>query len=205
MPIINNKGNKDLFIHIPKTGGQSLLSFYGYFDTQGYQLQPSSKKLLFGHSENFKWEWTHLTAKEVDKLGVDYRHKYAIIREPFERVVSEYRYKRTSHDLRLFDCTRLSFDDFVNGLATLWARLQEFSQPLRCHFIPQSNFVDKDTKIIRFNHLAEEVRENFGFKIPHHNRSVGANKKANFANPKTKKLIYKLYSRDYDELSEYWA
>jgi chondroitin 4-sulfotransferase 11 len=104
MPIL--KTHRAIYIHIPKTGGTSL----------AWSLEPNIKKsrstLLGKIPFYYKWLypnhlwWHHLTASEIRKLvgrkTFSEYFKFAFVRNPWDKMSSQYFYWRDSGRLREF-------------------------------------------------------------------------------------------------------
>ena len=100
------------FVHVPRTGGSSIEHVLGICgdDNQG-ALTPARLDLLFGLVGTKVLQ--HLTATAIrEKLGkkiYDDYFKFAFVRNPYDRVVSEYHVRQ-----RLLPNIKMSFGDFVH-------------------------------------------------------------------------------------------
>lgn len=104
--------HKTIFVHIPKTAGQSIERLF--LDDLGLSWDARSALLLRPNPDPAcgPERLAHLYAEEYVSLGYvspeDYAasYKFAIVRDPFARCVSEYNYRYLKK--------RVSFDDFLN-------------------------------------------------------------------------------------------
>lgn len=138
---------KIIFVHIPKTGGSSIEHI---FDLQ----QPSR---LF--SCDVLPVLQHLipsalrTRMQPDEWISFF--KFTVIRNPYDRIVSEYHWRKT-HNL-----TTLSFEDFLHEARDVVRRQDYYNTPLNDHFIPQVDYF-KDIEydfVLKFENLSEDFLE----------------------------------------------
>jgi hypothetical protein len=166
-----------IFVHVPKAAGESVeQAFINDLGLRGNSWR--QLPLLLGmnpHPENGAANLSHLTAAEYVELKYipqsifDEYFSFAVIRNPWARVVSTYRYFRTQVPFSYFAGTMLPND--------LWNRLYYFVRPqveLVCD--DQRNvMVDR---LIRFERLEAEffeVCDTVGLPrdLPHVNASAG--------------------------------
>lgn len=103
--------HKTIFVHIPKTAGQSIERLF--LDDLGLSWDARATLLLRPNSDPARGpeRLAHLFAEEYVSLGYvsaeDYAasYKFAIVRDPFSRCVSEYNYRYLKK--------RVSFDAFL--------------------------------------------------------------------------------------------
>ena len=193
MPV--NFDKKFIFIHIPKTAGQSI------YQAIGIEKHPCN---YWGYRGAF--EYSHLTAKELrNAMGnrdFDIFEKIVVTRNPFDRLVSEYFYKRIGSDNRLLSARDISFKEFVIKLSTI--SLPDYPQWERAHFTPQHEFVfdgmhmlvDKVFRYEEFDKIREYVRTKFNAEIPHINRSKHKHY-TEYYDDETRKLVEGMYARDF--------
>jgi hypothetical protein len=147
-----------VFVHIPKTGGQSIE--LALLEAAGLTWRTRDRALLRINRDPTKGppRLAHLTAEEYVGLGhvsaVDWRRwtSFAVVRDPWQRLVSAWRYR--GHDFPFADFVRARFprpedDDYERGVAAFR------------HVLPQADFVtDRDgavlvDHILRFERLQE--------------------------------------------------
>jgi len=148
-----------LFIHIPKTAGQSIESVF--LNRAGLSWQQRDAMLLRKNSNPNLGppRLAHLTAQEYlaySYLSEQQFHamfKFTIVRNPWDRLVSEYRYKQH----------RFSFKDFIFKHFPKKGQddYQGFNGIYR-HVMPQYQFIYDDSEKLmvdyvgRFENLAED-------------------------------------------------
>ena len=125
---------KCIFIHIPKTGGQSVETFFLHLLDMTWEERAP---LLLRYNSNPKdgpERLAHLLATEytdlnhISKRDFDQYFKFSFVRNPWARIVSEYRYRGLPKTC--------SFRDFI---------FQELPEPGLSndyrHIIPQYNYL----------------------------------------------------------------
>lgn len=89
-----------LFVHVPKTAGQSVEQFF--MDRLGLDWDADREKVLLGDNDDptrGTEKLAHLSASEyldcgfIERDEFDRLFKFSFVRNPFERIVSEYRYR----------------------------------------------------------------------------------------------------------------
>jgi hypothetical protein len=196
---------KTIFVHIPKTAGQSIehvfLAKHGLgWDTRAPLLLRANHDPARGPKR-----LAHLYAREYVELGyVDGRafdsfFRFSVVRNPYARVISQYRFKmqeRRGEPLTLKEY----IDQRVLPDSSDW----EFH-----NMVPQATFVlDRGGKVIvdeilRFEDLpgafAPVAQRIFGeaVKLPHVNRSTGPDVADEF-DAGLKRLVYRRYEKDFD-------
>lgn len=185
-----------IFIHIPKTAGQSIEKYF--LDLHG-KSWAERETLLLAHNEFSSCgpeRLAHLTAEEYVKFGYvdentyyDY-FKFSIVRNPWDRLVSEYNYRKL---YMLF-----SFRDYILfNLPEKSSYTDEYRHVMpQYHYIFGENGECKVDFIGRFENIKKDfstICQKLGLldcKLPHQNKS-----------PKIKNLFTKRrkhYSEYYD-------
>ncbi len=145
-----------LFVHIPKTGGQSIA--HVVLEHLGLGWEDRGELLMRHNSDPMKGpeRLAHLTAREyiqhsyLSPEDFERLFKFSVVRNPWDRLVSEYRYRGYSQ--------RFTFPEFVaSGLPP-----EGWGDAYR-HVIPQAEFVLDEhgavlvDRIVRFEELASEL------------------------------------------------
>ncbi|MFC3096845.1 sulfotransferase family 2 domain-containing protein [Alteraurantiacibacter palmitatis] len=166
-----------IFVHIPKTAGQSVESVF--LDLQGLSWEERRPLLLYRNDDPAKGPSAiaHLLAREYVALGhiaqpeyIRY-FKFAFVRNPWARLVSEFEYRGENRRMGL----EAFFEDRL-------ARLDSYSDRSR-HIIPQTDYVtDGNGQYIvdfigRFETLAQDfatVARHLNLpseELPHRNKA----------------------------------
>jgi len=169
-----------IYIHIPKTAGTSVIQTLKRADSSEHSM--ARQTFPFEPDDNkFSPPPPHLRAVDyinLDKEKFDRYFKFAFVRNPWDRIVSEYKYRRHAG--------RYSFKEFLfNHLpAPSWS--DEY-----CHIIPQYDFVygDNDKLLVDYVGKFENIDNDFKdicdkleiaeIKLPHKNRSLSLFRREN--------------------------
>ena len=212
-----------IFVHVPKTAGQSVESVF--LALHGLSWEERAPLLLYRNDDPAKGPSAiaHLLAREYVALGhiaqpdFDRYFKFAFVRNPWARLVSEFEYRGADRRQGL----EAFFDERL-------ARMDSYSDRSR-HIVPQTDYVtDEGGNYIvdfigRFETLAQDfasVARRLGLpseELPHRNKS-GETRKANGFNGLLDRLLGKGAApatkrswRDYytpalrDRIGEYYA
>ena len=191
---------KTLFVHIPKTGGQSIEQVF--LDRMGLDWATRGPLLLTtNHDPDAGPPFlAHLTAAEYLTKGhlapIDFADyfRFTVVRNPWERAVSEYKYRYARE---------MDFRDFI-----LTAFPGTPGSNEERHLMPQWSFVhDADgrsivDRIVRFERLADEFsdisRRIFGepVALPTVNISPDRRDYREFYDADTRAAIAARYDRD---------
>ncbi|MEH6467611.1 MAG: sulfotransferase family 2 domain-containing protein [Porticoccus sp.] len=188
---------KAIFIHIPKTAGQSICKNLFHVKSVGHM----------------PYVWYQGIAPEQ---CLEY-FKFAIVRNPWDRVVSAYHYLlrggAIKRDSGLSEIIRKyeGFDDFVRK----WMCKENIENHI--HFIPQCYFIENQHGVIdidyigRFETLQSDINEivgsNKGFLLPVILEEINSSSRGNYKDyysPESKKIVEALYSRDINEFGYYF-
>jgi hypothetical protein len=179
-----------LFIHIPKNAGTSVLRAFG----------EESGRIHAKWYEYF----------ESNRYFFNQYHKFAIVRDPVERLHSTYQYlvsggNQATSDLSLTTLIKNnsnSFDSFVKEVLSeelLW--LSPLFQPQAAYIVNTQKQLMVDS-LLRYEQLEADWREltttlKCDFSLPHTNRSKAADSKTDLSEQGHEKIRH-LYQLDYE-------
>ncbi|SFT89350.1 sulfotransferase family 2 domain-containing protein [Sedimentitalea nanhaiensis] len=173
-----------LFVHIPKTGGQSVETVF--LRDLGLSWRERDTLLLRHNDDRAKGpeKLAHLYASEYVALGHLEADRFArylkftIVRHPFDRVLSEYRYRAAAMQRRSAGRDMPDLDAFLQTDSS-----DEYSDLSR-HLVPQVRYI-RDAQgrclvdeVLRFEDLAQQIAPLFTRifgavrALPHHNKSA---------------------------------
>jgi hypothetical protein len=166
MPLYQyRKGEQErtlLFIHVPKTGGTAIETFFrgigftGYFDPPTYMPVRNYLKVPPAH-------YDYGALKKL--FNLDGLYSFAVVRHPVQRMISEYKWGVE----KATDAAKLSHMDFGQYLRL---RLEQYGRDENLaagHFKPQVRFVgDKVSKIFKYESGLESI-------VKHVLRDIGLN------------------------------
>jgi hypothetical protein len=187
---------KCIFIHIPKTAGTSIEQF----------LREKNKNELefIGLKNNRSMQ--HYRAVELKiQLGYIFNlyYKFSIIRNPYDRLLSEYYWTPIPNVGYKYGKTKF---EFLNYVTDVIKNNKIFENKYNDHFIPQYLFLYHGKKLLVdqiFKYEDLEWVENYLKKklnidnnLPFLNKSKLNIEKEDW-NPRQKERIYKLYKADF--------
>ncbi|WP_276520129.1 sulfotransferase family 2 domain-containing protein [Aestuariivivens sediminis] len=201
--------HKCIFIHIPKTGGMSIYTFFNP-NTVFYQDVPNYE-ILFGWCPERQIHMQHATAKQLLDTGLvtkeqwDTYYKFTFVRNPWDRAYSDYLWVQD------FANVKGSFKDYLNKCKEFYNIFNDHSnsQYLGDHLLPQSSFFDNKGKysldfIGRFENFSEDINqilENIGKAKSfgeHQNKSNRKRDYSLFYSNSNKKLVESKFKMDID-------
>lgn len=204
MGSITHKDLDCIFIHIPKTGGNSILTAL-FGSTEVTQLQEHIEY----HKNLFKSGYGHWTALELMKSNIpEYKKRFSFctIRNPYYRFVSAYFHIITN--VRT-DLSNISFENFTQSFVSGKIRI-----PATRSLKLQSDFIYDNNKqpLIKYIMRLENIQNDFEIltkklninidELPHVNKSIKRNKPyLDYYNEKTKSMITDWYKKDFELLN----
>lgn len=190
-------------MHVPKTGGTSISNWLDiqqgeqYFNFHSYRFN------------NNKCALQHIPYNNLGKLldpeiYANY-YKFAIVRNPWDRLVSTYKWRKNKNQ---------NFTKFVKFAYNLYKeygfenlhKYPGFSKHYCAHFYPQYMYVPDNIEeldnfdILRFENLSDDilkVKNKLGInpQLPHLNKTKQDNYK-NYYDDETKELVREMYYKD---------
>ena len=195
-----------IFIHIPKTAGQSIEHFF--LNLHGLSWADRAPLLLrYNPDRELGPErLAHLFASEyvgcghMEEKQFDGYFKFAFVRNPWARLVSEYNYRKYYN--------LMSFDDFVlNGFPVNNLYTDRYR-----HIVPQYDFLYDNSGRILVDYVGrfEALQADFdyicsqigiaGSKLPYVNSSTKGNGYIEYYNDSTIDLVAGIYKKDIENL-----
>ena len=213
MPIIHSL--KTIFIHIPKAGGTSIETVLCDFPLFRYQLV--NKFNWYGNIRNdeTKYELDHSTMAYLKKNCKYYDNSYfsfAIVRNPYARLVSEYHYCKYQYSrfIKKLD----SFKDFVYELKDKFdyvLKNKEKDHLYVSHYLPQYLFTHnyRKIKIVNKIYKLENLNEEWSniCKILQIDKELIRSEKnaskfeynyQDYYDDELKSIVYEMYKDDFE-------
>jgi len=214
---------KLLFVHIPKTGGQTVLRYFNFkLKIKNYCARGLDVIKIFdkdGRMETISGtEYGHFTLTQIKKYVKlsKINFSFSFVRNPFDRLVSEFfwrlKYNISFRPLFDYDFKPTDFELFVNKLEKVNLTYLENMTAVETHFYPQTKFVflksyftkNKKNKKVdfvgRFENYESDLKflgSQFGIKneLIHRNKSEHPSYKTLY-NSTTKKIVENIYKDD---------
>ena len=188
-----------LFIHIPKTAGQSITNHF--LSIEAIHWDERLKYHIFhnGNPELGPPQTAHFTLDEYyqnDFLSddiIDKAIKFAVVRNPWARLWSEYNF----HWSHIYE-----WDEFFNHFPDHVFDDHKTGRDALRHIKPQNEFIDDRVEILRFENLKSDFEQ---FCIRHDLPNRGLPTKVNVSDavnyqevydPKKISIVYNLYGHD---------
>ncbi|AUF82727.1 sulfotransferase family protein [Tetraselmis virus 1] len=156
MPIIEKNNRKILFIHIPKTGGTSVETYlFGGTLPEMTADAEQRKIIMWGNGIiSASPPLQHFSASQIIKeIGYDsYRDlfKFAIVRNPYKRVLSAYIHRSTKKLYKQYGFTRRNIEEFRREIKTVLPMIiSEQHAKYNNHFKTQKWFLEDEDGRIR--------------------------------------------------------
>ena len=155
--------HKIIFIHIPKCAGSSIEEYFG---VKPFKWKYPNYENLTGWCPKRKIHLHHATAEQLLNTGLvkeedwDSYFKFAIIRNPWSRAVSDYYWFNRSKIIKT------GFSSYLKGEGRLKKEMtnKDVKEYRGDHLLPQCDFIKINNKIvvdkiIRLENLKEEFGE----------------------------------------------
>jgi hypothetical protein len=139
------------FIHIPKTGGKSISAMLG--------LQQHDLSVWYGRKDGLVL--THLTLDQLrERVDVDKYYKFAFVRDPYKRIVSEYNWRmRNRAAFEEPTGKYMSFVAYCELLLDKWDKIMANPNITeRQHVTEQYKYVDDTVDIYRHEDFVNECK-----------------------------------------------
>jgi hypothetical protein len=165
MPLYKKDNVTIFYSHIPKTAGSSIGEIFSRHAFERYLFSNNMEPCSWQHRHKSDPELINLLAQE----NVDF--KFTVIRNPVERIISEYYMRRMEKE-------KTNEDDFHMFVDHVFTQYQKFPFINDNHIRPQNEFIHDGMEVFEFgdwNSLMDRLNQfyNFGdYKFPHMNRST---------------------------------
>ena len=195
MPILHE--HKTIFIHIPKTGGQSVSKMIGI-----------AKRCGNMYCRNVAIEPTHYTLDMIEsEFNTDDYYKFAFVQNPYTRIISQYHHRMKNTTSKHEPTNKeMSFEDYVITLYQRWDEITNVSHYYKSHVVPMFEYINESVDIYRFEQFSDEclslcdqleiVRD-----VHHINQSDGKTRHTT----KTIELTSRLYEKDFNKFGYSFA
>ena len=169
---------KTIFIHIPKSAGTSIIEYFG---NQSFRIQPNKHADIYEIKRKFKNSYNN------------YR-KFAIIRNPYDKMVSWYFYLKRNLGKKY---NIIEFNDWIKDPLKFW----HINDPIS-FLKPQYDWIDETVEIIKFENLNEDLSNFFNEKIilPITNKSKHKYY-LEYYNDESLNIIYNKYKKDFEKFN----
>lgn len=198
MPLYLNNEQAVTFLHIPKTAGttiESWLNESGRFQ----QLLFSQKKLddMLVTPQHLGY---HTLTELTKELKRPFEYKFAVVRNPFDRIVSEFFYRIKLGSIQLGGNAESLFPAWtVHNLK----KYQKKPELLDNHLRPQSYYVSNDVEVFKFEDGIENVLSSVADRIGIQGnvqvkpKKVGDKKSVRWSSTAIQ-MVLELYEQDFE-------
>ncbi|HBA57676.1 MAG TPA: hypothetical protein DCZ37_07400 [Alteromonas macleodii] len=198
MPLYLNDEQAVTFLHIPKTAGTTIETWLN--DSGKYQQILFSQKKLEGMLVTPQHLGYHTLTELTKTLNRPLEYKFAVVRNPFERIVSEFFYRIKLGSIQLGVNSESLFSAWVvHNLK----KYQETPELLDNHLRPQTYYVNDDVEVFKFEDGIQKILDTVGKRIGLHentqieSKKVG-DKKSVWWSSTAIEMVLKLYEKDFE-------
>jgi len=199
-----NKALKTIFIHIPRTAGSSVEIALGRTKKHGWGR--AHRDILFGWDSIFKIHLQHATIKElidfrlVNKNNLADYFKFTIVRNPWERAVSDFVWLNIDDTFRNYLLQKGKFEYIAKNKSSKDTRYDHFRPQADFIFYTDNNLMDFVAKYETLQKDWNKICSNIGLKITTlgHTKQTKHKHYSTYYDSETKKLVEKLYQKDID-------
>ena len=199
MPLYLNDEQAVTFLHIPKTAGTTIETWLN--DSGKYQQILFSQKKLEGMLVTPQHLGYHTLTELTKTLNRPLEYKFAVVRNPFERIVSEFFYRIKLGSIQLGVNSESLFSAWVvHNLK----KYQETPELLDNHLRPQTYYVNDDVEVFKFEDGIQKILDTVGKRIGLHentqieSKKVG-DKKSVWWSSTAIEMVLNLYEKDFEK------
>lgn len=204
--------HKCIFVHIPKTAGTSINSFF--HPGVSFHYKNPDYDRLFGWCPKRKLHMQHATAKQLLETELitneqwDTYFKFTFVRNPWDRAYSDYLF------IKKFANIEGSFKEYIERKGNFRKIFTDKSSInyLGDHLIPQSDFFEKEGKhslnfIGRFENFTNDINfvlNSLSIKEDFNLHENSSNRKKNYSlfyTNSNKRLVERKYQTDIDSFN----
>ena len=201
MPLYVNNEQAVTFLHIPKTAGTTIESWLN--ETGKYQQTFFSQKKF----EDMLVTPQHLGYQTLTELTKAFKrpfeYKFAVVRNPFDRLVSEFFYRIKLGSNQLGENAESLFSPWVvHNLKTY----KDSPEVLDNHLRPQTYFVNDDVEVFKFEDgirsILDQVSNRIGIigNLQVEPKKVGEKKEVQWSQTAID-MVLELYEQDFEQFS----
>ena len=197
--------NKIIFIHIPKTAGQSIEQYFVEINNITWNDRASLFLYKNPLDSNLSRSNAHLSLSMYEKyffggeIPEDYKI-FTVVRNPYNRFLSELRYRKIG-------LKSLNIPLTPKALIFLYKHKLKFLKDFNEHLLPQSYFLKGNSedriKVIRFENLQNEFSDLMNHwnlpavALPHKNKNIKKSLHTKNIDLKTLDFLNKEYNEDF--------
>lgn len=190
---------KTIFIHIQKTGGNSIESIFKKKDRKIISRIPIKKVLM-----RTKHCYISDINGVVDENILSEYTKFCVVRNPFDRMVSWY---------SMFKHQTGIVNDVMNAVNSNTDNFRDFlllpdEGIFHRFFVNQLDYISIDNKvfvddILKFENITEDFNKfkpkiKFKANLPHKNKSIRKNDFHDYYDDELKEIVFKRFKKDFD-------
>ena len=213
--------SKKHFIHIPKNGGMTIVNEP---TISSHIIRSNSKHMkssvyvnealrVTEEQKEFNPGWNHARWRDINPLHQNARPFFAILRNPWTRAVSRWKFVNDQFDINHGKSTRMhnhptyhqmSFDEFLEE-RHIWGEMPYYWHRAGRGWTLQKDYVTDEEGVLRcdcmrLEHLREDLPNYLKVHMPNIKRSNVSNKEGldyrSFYTPKSRKIIEDWYGED---------
>jgi chondroitin 4-sulfotransferase 11 len=191
-----------LFLHIPKTGGTKICN--DIIKAYKEEEEEEEEEFIKIYHPKDSFEFSHATVDMIKSLmpkEYDEAFKFTIVRNPYDKILSEFFYRKEYGYHKGFNKSKDKFNQFIHYLYKNFDTIMQMPHIEKSHFIEQHKFVDENVVIFKFekfNQIINFLNNKFNFKIS--NEKINHTDHEHFSiyyDPDSRNKIYELYKKDF--------